>query len=640
MAKIFTVQQNASGAEVYPSLQKAFDAVAAVAGQEDVRIQVKGEQFLDAPLTITKEQLNRDGYGVIVEGLDGATITGGKKLTGFAPYPNEEGKNLFVLSLPELERTRHLYVDGASALRPRTEYRKSSAWERMEADDFVFTDLLAEYDMEDRGVRSIYKGILSTHTEYAAWRNPEDIEMVFETGWTHSVIPVDSWKVTEDGKLYILPVQNPFQTCQVKGGVQIGPCPNYLENVFELMQNPGEWYFDRKEHKLYLCLAEGDTPENHEVILPVTEGLLNVQGDLADKPANLVFRNLRFCHTTFLDPATEGHAEIQANILAKSIEPYLQGGFITDDMYYKTHSALRVQATKGVHFENCTFDSMGNGAIDFENGAENCLVEGCEFFNLAGSALQIADFELVDAHPANLAEIVRGITVRNNYIHHTGVDYKGSVAVCIGYAQDISVEHNKICYVPYTAVSVGWGWATADMTLDDRRNHLAPPEFPRWKEPSVSKRNHVNYNHIHHAMQRLHDGGAVYTLGVMEGSSVIGNLLHDSAGFEGDGYDGFSVGGIEVEPNPEAQHFHKFQGFPGGVYMDEGSVGIEVRENIFYNIAVPLFYHNQIIDGYKKVTIGENYINRKPGQPDCPASVAEFAGLEFEYRHLLSLKRK
>ena len=54
MAKIFTVQQNASGAEVYPSLQKAFDAVAAVAGQEDVLIQVKGEQFLDAPLTITK----------------------------------------------------------------------------------------------------------------------------------------------------------------------------------------------------------------------------------------------------------------------------------------------------------------------------------------------------------------------------------------------------------------------------------------------------------------------------------------------------------------------------------------------------------------------------------------------------------
>ena len=73
----------------------------------------------------------------------------------------------------------------------------------------------------------------------------------------------------------------------------------------------------------------------------------------------------------------------------------------------------------------------------------------------------------------------------------------------------------------------------------------------------------------------------------------------------------------------------------GGVYMDEGSVGIEVRDNIFYHIAVPLFYHNQIIDGYKKVSVKENYINCKPGTADYRDSVADFAGLEFEYQDLL-----
>ena len=635
MTKLLIVQQNSSDANTLPSLQEAFDLVKESAGKETVRIQIKGDYLLEQPLVLTNEHFNQGGKGVIVEGIDNATITGGKKLSGFVPYPTDDGRNLFVLPLPEVERTRHLYIDGASAPRPCTEYRKSSAWNIMEADDFAFVDKIAEYDQGDRGVKTAYKGILTTHTEYAAWRNPEDIEMVFETGWTHSIIPVVSWEPTADGKLYIHPLLEPFHVCQIKGGVQIGPCPNYLENVFELLSQPGQWYFDRKEHKLYLCLAQGDLPEHHEIILPLTEQLLVVDGDRTQKPANLTFRNLRFCHTTFLDPATEGHAEIQANILAKSIEPYMEDAYITDDMYYKTHSALQIRGAKGVSFERCRFEAMGNGAIDFEFGAEDCAVIGCEFTNLAGSALQIGDFNLTDAHPKCPCEIVRGIRVSNNYIHHTGLDYKGSVAVCIGYAQDITVEHNEICFVPYTAVSVGWGWATADMTLDDRRNHLAPPSFPRWKEPSVSKRNHVVYNHIHHAMQRLHDGGAIYTLGVMEGTSIIGNLLHDSAGFEGDGYNGFSVGGIEVEPNPEAQPYHKFQGFPGGVYMDEGSVGIEVRENIFYHIAVPLFYHNQIIDGYKKVTVKDNFINCKPGQPEMPKAIADFAGLEFGYQDLL-----
>ena len=70
------------------------------------------------------------------------------------------------------------------------------------------------------------------------------------------------------------------------GGVVTGGCPSYLENVFELLGKPMEWYFDRTEQMLYLGLEEGDTPDNHEIVIPLVEQMMEKDGLAVENELN------------------------------------------------------------------------------------------------------------------------------------------------------------------------------------------------------------------------------------------------------------------------------------------------------------------------------------------------------------------
>lgn len=86
------------------------------------------------------------------------------------------------------------------------------------------------------------------------------------------------------------------------------------------------------------------------------------------------------------------------------------------------------------------------------------------------------------------------------------------------------------------------------------------------------------------------------------------------------------VSGKGVAPDPKGEPFLKHQGFPGGIYMDEGSAGIEVSGNVLYHITVPVFYHNQIPEGWKKIAYGANTFNVLPEEDAEIGKAVRFAG--------------
>lgn len=71
--------------------------------------------------------------------------------------------------------------------------------------------------------------------------------------------------------------------------------------------------------------------------------------------------------------------------------------------------------------------------------------------------------------------------------------------------------------------------------------------------------NHIEYNHIHHVVQLMADGGAVYTLSKQPDSTVAYNYLHD------------------ISTSSWADYWVL------GLYFDEGSSGYAIHDNVHVN---------------------------------------------------------
>ena len=111
----------------------------------------------------------------------------------------------------------------------------------------------------------------------------------------------------------------------------------------------------------------------------------------------------------------------------------------------------------------------------------------------------------------------------NNFIHDVAVEYRGGVGVFVGYTDGTVLAHNEIAALPYSGISVGWGWGEED--AGGSPNYYQPFKYTT---PTPAQKNRIEYNHIHGVMGNSNDGGAIYTLGNMPGSILRGNHIHDN----------------------------------------------------------------------------------------------------------------
>jgi hypothetical protein len=80
----------------------------------------------------------------------------------------------------------------------------------------------------------------------------------------------------------------------------------------------------------------------------------------------------------------------------------------------------------------------------------------------------------------------------------------GCVGIGAGYVTDITITHNEINDVPYTGISMGWGWT---------------------KTSNVMKNNKIIGNKILHYGRQLYDVAAIYTLSAQPGSVISDNYI-------------------------------------------------------------------------------------------------------------------
>ena len=552
-----------------------------------------GTYTLREPLAFSEQDSGSPGRPIIYrrQGDRTPVVSGGVRITGWA----QSGPGLWK-ARTSLDDFRQLYVNGRRAIRARSPV---PAGIRNEGRSSFFT----------------------TDGSLARWRNPKDVELVFDIQWQRNILKVRSLEAAGNGTRIDM-VEPRFTMGRLKQGKQID-LPTHIENALELLDEPGEWYLDRAAREVYYMPRSGENIENVDAIAPALETLLEIRGTL-DRPVHdLRFEGITFSHGSWLQPSRIGHVDLQANftlslanLLIRIAPGREQAGagpaFLCPVLEEATRSPANIvlDAAHSVHFERCTFTHLGGAGVDVMHGSQGNVISGSRFNDIAGSAIQIGDVN--DHHPSDLRAVVKNNQVSNCYIADVANQYLAGVGIFAGYTEGTLLAHNEITQLPYSGISVGWGWGE----LDAGGGAYYQPKI--FDTPTVSRNNRIEFNHIHDVTGLLWDGAGIYTLGNMPGTVIRGNHVHD---------------------NP---------GWPGGIYLDEGSGFIEVTGNLVYNVkplgrhaATPMNFNNRNQNRIATCNVHDNNFSaNKPDGAAFAAAVAEKAGLEPAYRDIARLATK
>ena len=370
----------------------------------------------------------------------------------------------------------------------------------------------------------------------------------------------------------------------------------YLTNARELQDVPGEWYHDIDARKVYYYPREGEKMQEAEVIVPAVETLVRVEGTLDRPVCHIRFEKITFSYTTWMRPSEKGHVPLQAGMYLTDgyrIDPKMQRDYLNHPLdnqgwLGRPAAAVRVVAARQIDFERCRFEHLGSTGLDYEEAVQGGVVRGCLFRDIAGNGLLVGSFSPAahETHlpydPADRREVCTQQQINNCYFTEIGNEDWGCLAIAAGYVGDVNIEHNEISEVPYSGISLGWGWT---QTVNCMRN------------------NRVHANLIHHYAKHMYDVAGIYTLGSQPKSYVTENCVHS-----------IYKPGYVHDPN------HWFY-----LYTDEGSSFITVRDNW---------------------TEGEKYLQNANGPgnvwenngPKVDSVIRERAGLEAGYKDLLNIQ--
>ena len=550
-------------------------------GNADITVYLLGGVYeLSKPIRISSEDFTAKEYSIRFKayGDEKPIIRGGNDLTGWEKI---EGTDIWKTKSNGITQSRELYVNDKLAILARGRELRATAWEKTDNPSIEKSNYLRSYKTF-QGDLPVHEGYIlhEPYAEMVGWKYPSQIEAVYLQGWTYVICPVDTIEQTEEG-VYMKMHMPSFKDAQIKGGLQVED-PSYFQNAYELLDEPGEWYLNQNRQEVYYIPRKGEDMNTLKASMPFMESLVQLEGTLEKPLRNITFEGVEFTQTTYLKPGHEGFSEIQATLTKNpDIDDNMHSHFV------KIGASIVLSAVEGSTFMDCKFSKFGGAGIDIGNGSRDNTIKGCHFYNIGASAIQIGGFSLRDAHPEDNRQIVFNTQISNNRIHNIGTVYKGSVGILAGFTKKTEITHNEIFDIAYSGISVGWGWGLWDVGGRNPENPEGQPEsYPIFDKPTISSDHIIGWNHVYNVMSRLTDGAGIYTLSMMENTRIIGNHIHDNPK------------NLDYYEQSEFMTAKYTQGWPGGIYLDEGSGGVEVTGNLVYNVIQPFFYNNLMYKGY------------------------------------------
>jgi hypothetical protein len=495
----------------FASLARARDAVRELKRgglNQNVTVLVRGGTYwLKEPLAFAPEDSGTEKFAITYAAAPGEkpVLSGGRLIAG---WKKGEGE-VWTAQVPGAQEGKwyfhQLWVNDLRAVRARSPNRddKTPCWQLKGA------ELNAERKTHSY---SFAPG------QIKAWGNLEDVEAVVYGNWEITRKRFQKVDAAAGLAEMLGPHARPHEAIAAGPGRFF-----YLENAREFLDQPGEWYLDRKSGLLHYWPRPGEDLAKASVVAPLLTRLLEVKGTPEKPVRNLHFRGLEFAHADWTFPVG-GYLGVQACHFAT-------GTGWDKASWGRMDGAVRWDYAEGCSLRDGVIAHLGGCGIELATRCAKSVVEGNRIFDVSGNAVMLGG-------PKEEADVPKDCRVANNHIHACGLDYAGAVGIWTGFAQRAVIAHNEVHDLPYTGISLGWQWNP---------------------QPTPAKENVIEGNHVHNVMNRLGDGGCIYTLGFQPGTAIRGNHLHD------------------VNRSPFCQAAPN-----NGMFIDEGSKGFHFENNLVY----------------------------------------------------------
>lgn len=394
-------------------------------------------------------------------------VSGGRAITNWT-VTTVNGVTAWVADIPEVSEGRwyfqQLFVNGKRAERSRW---PKKGWFRMED---IHTNRL-EFQAFPGHMQS--------------WTNLTDVEAVILHYWHEDRLYVTNYNAgTRQVQLSGPQPDYNLTASHVTHGTNTAAY--YLDHVLETMSEPGEWYLNRRQGRLYYIPGNGQTIAETRIEAPFLRQLFKIKGSLS---ANEYLWDVGFSKIAFLHTRV---AELGVHDGTANSPTQIGPG------------ALQFMGVRRPRVEACLFGHMGESGVEFSEQTMRGVL-GCNLFrDMAGTA-----FLAWQSTSSSITVQQRSgyFRVHDNDIKGYGRFWHGNVGMLLSGAIYSTVEHNHIREAYYNALRCSSGGRETN---------------------KFGFGNIIRKNHIHDIGQGwLSDLNGIYVTGVCPYTLVDGNRVHD-----------------------------------------------------------------------------------------------------------------
>jgi len=500
--------------EPFKTVTKARDVVRAINSNMtgDIYVYLRGGIYnITSTITFESRDSGTNGHRIYYQAYQNETpvLNGATKVTGWTQHSG----NIYKATLNRSTKLRNLYVNDKRALMTKktvtarggfgnysvTAGQASWAWTNGRKSDGV------QYDA------SSVPAISS---------NKDDLEIVNGTTWNENIVCTRD--VITSGGYRVLLLQQPYGAIAQTpgwGAAFTASGTHTIYNAFEFLNSPGQFYFNKTTKTLYYYIRPGEDMTTADVQAPVVEKLLDIAGtSTTNRVKNITFNGITFANTDYnLVNVAGSHGKSTCQASQAFIAFYDDNWHNTKyDLVDTLPGMINVRNSDSIDFTDNIVKHSGSDGINMPNDVVNSNITGNYITDITSSGITVGHPQHVyignggnrAKYPTGVEGVCKEITISNNVLYDTSTTpgFGGCAAITAYFADTIKITHNHVQSTAYNGIHLGWGWC----------NFL---------DSTTCKDNTISYNRIIDTLTRLHDSGAIYTIGQMPGTNINENYV-------------------------------------------------------------------------------------------------------------------